>query len=254
MGGAARHLFVSIAIPASTQIETLSAIYRGIKDVCRHYGVNLLGGDTSLSTEGLVINVTAVGEAGEKEVLYRDGANPDDEIYVTGTLGDSAAGLKLIMGEIQSGEPIASALMDAHNRPVPFLEAGRLVAGSGLASAMIDLSDGLFPDLGHICETSGTGAVLFYDTLPLSPELAALAEASRLNPRELALYGGEDYRLLITVPKANTDDFQGLFKNGSPCHVYRVGRITSEKGIRMITLDGTEEVIEARGFRHFSPV
>ncbi len=254
MGGTARHLFVSMAIPALAKMDTLHAVYRGIKSVCRHFGVNILGGDTSLSKKGLLIDITAIGEADEKEVLYRDGATPDDEIYVTGTLGDSAAGLKLITGEIESNESSTSVLIEAHNRPFPFLEAGGMIAESGLASAMIDLSDGLFSDLGHICEASGTGAVIFYNALPISPQLAALADACRLNPRDLALYGGEDYRLLITVPRTHADTFQGLFKHGSPCHVYRLGKITAEKGIRIITQDGREKVVRPEGFRHFLPL
>jgi thiamine-monophosphate kinase len=195
-----------------------------------------------------------MGRAVHGAFVLRHSPSPGDTVYVTGTLGDSAAGLKLIMGEIESNEPSTSVLIEAHNRPFPFLEAGGMIAESGLASAMIDLSDGLFSDLGHICEASGTGAVIFYNALPISPQLAALADACRLNPRDLALYGGEDYRLLITVPRAHADTFQGLFKHGSPCHVYRLGKITAEKGIRIITQDGREKVVRPEGFRHFLPI
>ena len=251
MGGNALHLFLSVAIPRSMSLETIHLIYRGIKAVCRRYKVNILGGDTSSSPEKLMINVTVIGDAPEKEVLYRSGAKPGDAIYITDTLGNSAAGLKLIKEELFAPDDLASSLIDAHNRPVPFLKAGHIIAHSQLASAMIDLSDGLFSDLRHICEASKVGARLFHDSLPLSEELRAFAEINNLDPYEFAISGGEDYRLLITISEKNLVSFQKLFEKQKPCPIYHVGEITKELGVKMIRSDGKEDLLEDTGFDHF---
>lgn len=251
MGGEALHLFVSVAMPPSMRVETMHSIYRGIKAMGKRYGTNILGGDTSASPDRLMISVTVIGQAPEEEVLFRSGARAGDRIYVTGTLGDSAAGLKLIRGELAGPGPLAGTLRDAHNRPMPLLEAGRIIARSQLASAMIDVSDGLLSDLRHICDASGVGAVLFQSALPLSEELKALGKMSGLDPFELALSGGEDYQLLITVPHKNVEKFQEIFRDGTPCRVHELGQITGEEGIKIISPNGIKEEVKVLGFDHF---
>jgi thiamine-monophosphate kinase len=199
-----------------------------------------------------MISITVIGAVPVKEVLYRSGAGHGDLIYVTGTLGDAGAGLKLIKNELSAPEALASALIEAHHLPVPFMEAGRIIAQSRLASAMIDLSDGLLSDLAHICEASCVGAHLVYSALPISKDLRALAEINGFDPHELALSGGEDYRLLVTVPQKNAEQFQEMFKKGHPCHVYLVGEITEKEGIKMLKSDGIEEKVNVKGFEHFT--
>jgi len=252
MGGKALHMFISLAIPGSMEVETLHAIYRGMKAMCSRYRINILGGDTSASPDRLMINVTVVGEALEEEVLYRSGAAPGDIIYVTGTLGDATAGLKLIRGEVSASGDMEASLIEAHNLPVPFLDAGRMIAGSRSASALIDLSDGLLSDLGHVCEASGVGARLFHESLPLSGYLKELCQINVLDPYDLALHGGEDYRLLVTVPGKNTHVFEKMFEKGTPCKVYRVGEITEKKGLKILMPDGREKQLETTGFDHFT--
>jgi len=252
MGGNALHGFVSLAVPKYMRVEILHAIYTGMKNVCRKYGVNILGGDTAASPDRLMINVTLIGEVPEGEVLYRSGAGPGDGIYLTGTIGDSAAGLKLIKGEAVGPEPVASVLIEAHNRPVPFLEAGRLISRSKLASAMIDLSDGLVADLRHICESSRVGARLIRNALPLSDELRSLAQINHFDPYDLAISGGEDYRLLVTVPRKNTDLFLSMFEKQKPCQVFRIGEMRENSGVEIVNPDGTSEGLNIKGFDHFS--
>jgi len=252
MGGNALHVFVSLAIPKHMKVATIHSVYRGIKNACRMYGVNILGGDTSSSPDKLMINVTAIGEAPENEVLYRSGARPNDRIYVTGTIGDSAAGLKLVMEEATAPDPLASHLIEAHNRPVPLLKTGRMIARSRLASAMIDISDGLISDLNHICESGNVGAHLLQNTLPVSDELRALAEINNFDPYGLAISGGEDYGLLITVSRENTVPFQKMFEKEAPCQIFCIGEITGNQGIKMIRPDGTRDHLDATGFDHFN--
>lgn len=252
MGGKALHLFLSLAIPPWVRVETIHSIYRGIKGICRRYGTNILGGDTSASPDKLMICVTVIGEAPEEEVLFRNGARAGDRIFVTGTLGDSAAGLKLIKKELSAPAPLAAALKKTHNRPIPLLEAGRIIARSRMASAMIDVSDGLLSDLRQVCEASGLGASLVESALPLSEELRALAEINSFDPYELALSGGEDYQLIITVPPKNVGSFQAIFEKGSPCRVHDLGEMTGEEGIKIVRPDGIREEIKVSGFDHFN--
>ena len=252
MGGDALHLFLSLAIPRVMRVETLHSFYRGVKAMCGRYRVNILGGDTSASLDRLMINVAVIGQAPEDEVLYRRGAGPGDYIYVTGTLGDSAAGLKLIKEGLLVPESYASSLKRAHNLPQPHLDAGRKIARSRLATAMIDISDGLVADLGHVCEASKVGAIVYEETLPISKELRGIVDAGGFDPVGLALSGGEDYRLLVTVPSEKGGLFEKMFENGEPCHIYRIGRTTKEPGIRIVLPDGSERQTGAGGFDHFA--
>jgi thiamine-monophosphate kinase len=251
MGGKALHLFLSLCIPKSSSIKDLHSIYGGIKTMCERYAVNILGGDTSASPDRLMINVSVLGEVNEKEVLYRDGARPGDDIYVTGTLGDSAAGLKLIKRELSAPEALAKALINAHNLPLPCMETGRMIARTRLASAMIDLSDGLLADLGHVCEASDVGANLYHSALPISPELETLSEVNDFDPHDLALSGGEDYRLLVTVPRKHASIFQKTFETGQPARLYLIGEITKRKRITVLMPNGIEKQPDATGFEHF---
>jgi thiamine-monophosphate kinase len=251
MGGKALHLFVSICIPKSMRVKDLHSIYRGIKTVCECYRVNILGGDTSASPDRLIINVSVLGEVNENEIIYRDGARPGDAIYVTGTLGDSAAGLELIKKELSAPEALTNSLIKTHNLPVPCLEIGRMIARTRKASAMIDLSDGLLADLRHICEASDTGAKLYLSALPISQELETLSEINNFDPYDFALSGGEDYRLLVTVPRKHASSFQKTFETEGTSHIYLIGEITKRNRITILMPDGLEKQIDAKGFNHF---
>jgi len=251
MGGRARHVFVSLAIPSHTGATFFNGLYDGMKDLCRRYGVNLLGGDTSSSPGGVFISVAAMGEMAEEEVLYRKGASPGDLIYVTGGLGGSAAGLKLLKGELSCPEVSGKALVALHNRPEPRLAAGRLIAESRAASAMIDVSDGLLADLRHICEASHAGARIFREHLPVSGELHSLCRGRDTDPRELALHGGEDYQLLFTVPRKNRQRIERVMEDAGTCPITRVGEMTKGKEVRVVTGDGAEEERVSEGFDHF---
>ncbi len=251
MGGRPLYILISLAIPAKTNVELIQDLYKGMKDICEHYTVNILGGDTVASPDKLIINISLIGDAKEEEVIYRSGARSGDKIYLTGNVGDSSAGLKILKNEISPPNSIGSHFIKVHNEPEPLIETGRIIATSGLASAMIDLSDGLLSDLGHICKESGVGAMLFRSKIPLSSELKLLASRTRFNPLDLALSGGEDYILLVTVHEANSKDFELLFKDKRPSLLYLIGEIREEEGIRIVNDDGSIEEIDIRGFNHF---
>lgn len=253
MGGVPKDLFVSMAVSRGMSMDDLNGLYAGMKERCRKYGVNLLGGDTSASKGGLFLNVTVIGEADAATVLYRKGASPGDRVYVTGTLGNAEAGLRLLKGELTGSDERGKRLIAAHNRPEPRLAAGRLIAESMCASAMIDLSDGLVSDLGHICRESGVGARIFAGRLPLSDALKTLCSANTLDPLEFALSGGEDYELLFTVPRKNADSLEKHLEEEGHAS-FSVGEIINGKGVHLVTPEGTERAITRSGFDHFPPV
>jgi thiamine-monophosphate kinase len=251
MGGRPLVSLISLAIPAETEVDAIQELYRGMGDICEHHGLAIGGGDTVASPDKLVINVSVIGDAKENKVLYRSGASPGDKIYVTGYVGDSMAGLKILTNEITPPEGMDHYFIKAHNDPTPLVETGRSIATSGLASAMIDLSDGLLSDLGHICEESRVGALLFAEKIPLSSELKMLADSAGFNLLDLALSGGEDYQLLFTVPEENDQGIAKLFKERD-LTLYHIGEIGQEPGIRMVKADGFVAELQPKGFDHFS--
>jgi len=252
MGGRPLVALISLAVPAQTEVEEIKELYRGMSDICGLYGVNIVGGDTVASPDNLIINVSLVGDANEQEVLYRSGARPGDKIYLTGTVGDSSAGLSILRHEISAPESLRGHFIKAHNEPEPLIETGKMIAGSRLASAMIDLSDGLLSDLGHICEESEVGALLDRTTIPLSQELKSLAAHAGFDPLDFALSGGEDYGLLVTVPEANSREFERAYKKKRLTPIFMIGAIRQEAGIRITNADGSVEELAPKGFDHFS--
>lgn len=249
MGGVPKEALVSIAIPDTVPLETLDAIYEGMKSMAREFDVNLVGGDTTASASHLVINVALVGEAREEEVLYRSGAADGDWIFLTGPVGASAAGLEVLLeNRTFEGE---EALVEAHLDPHPHVRAGRIIAELGVAHAMVDVSDGLAGDLGHICAQSKVGATLEESRIPTTPLFRSYCERFGLDPTKLAIEGGEDYVLLGTVPEESSGKLEKALESGG-CGFFRIGRIVGEPGIRLLGRDGSTREIKPSGWNHFS--
>lgn len=250
MGGDPESFFVGIGVPASLPKEWLSEFYDGLDSLATLHNVSLLGGDTTRSQNGVVISITVTGVVEEEKVKYRSGAAPGDKIAVTGTLGDSCAGLRLLQGgiEIDGGE----YLLNAHRTPEPHVDEGIFLSKFSQVTAMIDVSDGLEGDLRHIAEESKTGALLFSEAIPLSAELLAASHFLGWDPVEMALTGGEDYTLLVTI-SANgwnevCDEFMRRFHH--PLHL--IGEVVSaEEGIKCLTPKG--DLLHGKGgFDHFA--
>jgi thiamine-monophosphate kinase len=249
MGGTPREALISMAIPDKFQVETLDAVYEGIKSMAREFDVNLLGGDTTSSRLHLVINVALVGEALEGEVLYRSGAKPKDVVFLTGPVGSSAAGLDSLL-EARSFEG-QERLEDAHLDPHPHVRAGRIIAGLGAAHSMIDVSDGLAGDLGHLCAESRVGAVIEQDKIPTTGIFRAYCSRFNLDSLHLATRVGEDYVLLGTVPEGSADELAQALQSGG-CEFFPVGKIEDEPGIRLLAPDGSVRELKPSGWNHFS--
>lgn len=249
----ARPAFVMLAaaFPYGTAKLWLRAFADGLKQDLDHYGVVLIGGDTVSTPGPLTLTLTALGRVVAGRGLLRSGARPGDEIWVSGSIGDGALGLRAIRGELVGlGEAHGGVLADRYRLPRPRTGLGpRLI---GLASAAMDVSDGLVQDLGHICRASSVTAEIHAPLVPLSTAAGAAIAADQ-SLLALALTGGDDYELLFTAPPRAAADILGLATEVA-VPVARIGRITEAGGTKLVTVrdrDGRILAIERGGWRHF---
>lgn len=258
MGATPRYLLVDLAIAPTLDTAALLGFFRGLSKLCRRHGVALIGGDTSGSRAGLFIAITAIGETSGAPAVLRRGARPGDCLFVSGTLGDSLAGLQLLerhsrMHREVGAIPTAArrTLQARHRRPTPRIELGATLGARRLATAMIDLSDGLSGDLPHLCTRSGVGVIVDARQLPLSRALRQFAQATRQSPVELALQGGEDYELLFTVaPKDRLA--VGKLARRIRIPLTEIGCMTEARSGRRLRLPSGEiRPLPITGYRHF---
>jgi len=255
MGGTPHALAVSIAIPHSVNAADVTRLYRGLMAACRPYGVSLIGGDTSASRHGLFVSVTLTGYVVPKRILRRDGARIGDIVYVTGTLGDSLAGLQILKTRLRKGISRRDIryLIARHHRPTPRIQAGQFLVARGLATAAIDVSDGLSGDLVHLCEQSAVGVEIDAAALPLSRACRAYAVATKTDPIQLALRGGEDYELLFTVPATRRAALERLRRRAG-CRLTPIGVIRPKRfGLKLRTRRGDVLPLRNTSYQHFSP-
>lgn len=248
MGGTPREAVISIAIPDTVDLVFLDTLYDGMKSIAKDFEVNLLGGDTASSPEHLVINIALVGEAHEEEVLYRSGAKVGDVIFLTGPVGSSAAGLDIILAgrSFDGGDD----LVDAHHNPYPHIKAGRIIASTRVANSLIDVSDGVAADLGHICTESKLGAIIEEEMLPTTERFREYCDRFNRDSRHLTLHVGEDYVLLGTVPEKSAARLQEALQSEG-CEFYPIGNTVAEAGLKLKGGDGSIEVIGESGWDHF---
>ncbi|MFQ5900115.1 MAG: thiamine-phosphate kinase [Thermodesulfobacteriota bacterium] len=251
MGGTPKYILVSIAIPDNIESEFISLLYKGIKEQAGPYGVRIIGGDTTSSPERLVISIFMLGDVPGGQAIFRDGAQEGDRIYVTGTLGDSALGLKILKeGASDIDDSPYREVILAHIDPQPRVAVGRTIAEREIATAMIDISDGLLKDLKHITEESRVGARIEFSRLPTSDVLKRyLIEAPE--DKTLPLTGGEDYELLFTSPPSLSCKVEETAKElGCPCSY--IGDIVSlSKGVTVMDEDERPIFFKYEGFDHF---
>jgi thiamine-monophosphate kinase len=255
MGGAPRYLLVALAIPPSCSPHQIQQLYSGMMRAAAPYRVRLIGGDTSSSLHGLFVSITLTGTAKPGRAIQRRGARVGDMLYVTGTLGDSHAGLKLLTSHRLVGRRLPKAdkrfLLARHHRPTARIAEGRWLAAHGLASAAIDLSDGLSGDLRHLCEESGVGAEISSASLPVSAACRAFADAAGLDAGSLSLAGGEDYELLFTVSSTKHRRFERLAAD-TAFRFTRIGVITAYRtGVRLRGPNGMTLALPNLSYEHF---
>jgi thiamine-monophosphate kinase len=251
MGGIAREAFVSIAIPEVCELGYLDAIFQGMKELAVRHRVNILGGDTTRSPQDLIISITIYGEVPETELLTRDAARPGDVIFSTGCLGDSRAGLHLILDRTPVDTPELEALCAAHLHPEPHLSEGRLLASSDGVHAAIDVSDGLSSDLAHILDESRVGARIRAEHLPISENLQHYCRRFAKSPLEYALSGGEDYVLLVTAAADRAAEVSRAFETRFGRPLYAIGEITESRPLELVGPGALSSTIRPSGWDHF---
>lgn len=251
MGARPRWFFLSLAIPAGFPLEEIEALLDGLSEQAAEHGVVLAGGDTCGSRSGLVVSVTIMGEQRSELLLRRSGARPDDDVWVSGTLGDSALGLQLLLrNNLAADDVVTGYVVQRHLDPTPRCNLGRALAEAGLVSAMIDISDGLLADLGHICQQSGCGAELQLAQVPRSVQFTDLVGASSPSFWQLMVAGGEDYELCFTAPAESRAAILERAKTaGVPVTV--VGKVTTSGQVIALLPDGSTFQPSTSGYTHF---
>lgn len=253
MNATATHITVSLAVSNRFPVEALDELYNGIKTAAKIYGVDIIGGDTTSSTSGLMISITAIGEVPKENVVYRSGAQENDLLVVTGDLGAAYLGLQVLEREKQVFEanPRAQPELDNYTylverqlKPEARKEIPKLLSDLEiLPTAMIDISDGLSSEVIHLCKNSKVGCNLYEDKIPLDPQVISTCEEFNLDSTTIALSGGEDYELLFTI---KSEDFPKVKANP---HLTVIGHMTNEKeGIHLITRANTKIPLIARGW------
>jgi thiamine-monophosphate kinase len=252
MGGSPAAAFLGLGITPDLGEKFILEFRDGLMACAAEYRVDLLGGDTVRCRNDLVFGITLLGRAPADQVVTRGRARPGDRLMIGGAVGESAAGLRLLGDE--TGRTVRSAdrehLLKAHLEPRPQVALGRWLAREGMARAMIDVSDGLLQDLGHICRSSGVGADVDPELIPLSEPLRRVADAFDVDPLDWALGGGEDYVLLFTVPDDLEDDLCRACRDELGFSPIPVGEMTTGPAIRVRRNSQWVEA-EPAGFTHF---
>ncbi|WP_425060262.1 Thiamine-monophosphate kinase [Sporomusa carbonis] len=248
MGGAPRHAVVSVALPHSTPPDLVVNLYKGMKEICHEFCVNIVGGDTVSSPHGLVINVAVTGEVEPANLVRRSGAQPGDVVVVTGNLGSSAAGLELLTAGQWEDYDFAWPLVTAHLTPRPQVKLGQLVAAAG-ATSMDDISDGIASEANEIASASQVGIRLYAGQIPLAAELKEAAAKLGKTPLDYALYGGEDFQLVFTMEPGK---YAALLAANPELPVTKVGEVVDAgEGVTLVDQAGQVQTLKARGYNHF---
>ena len=253
MNGRPEQIVVALGISAKITVEALDALYEGMETACKELGVDLVGGDTTASMNGLIITISAVGRAAKDEVVYRSGAKEHDLICITSNLGAAYMGLHLlerekrVLKDIANPEPQFAGfeyLLERYLKPRARANVLKALANEGIRpTSMIDLSDGLASDLRQICLASQCGARIYLERIPIARQTSELAEQMHIDPVVAALNGGEDHELMFTVPLAMQEKIMALGL------VDVIGHITREEaGVVLVTPDGEGIALKAQAF------
>jgi thiamine-monophosphate kinase len=253
MNAEATQITVSIAVSNRFPVEALEELYEGISAAANYYNVDVVGGDTTSTTSGLIISITAIGRAKKDTIVYREGANDNDLLVVTGDIGAAYLGLQVLEREkkVFQVNPNSQPDLDAYTylierqlKPEARKDVSKLLSDLEVQpTSMIDISDGLSSEIIHLCKNSKVGCNLFEDKIPLDPQVVATCEEFNMDSTTIALSGGEDYELLFTVKQ---EDFPKIKANPN---FSIIGHMTQEsEGMHLITRANTKIPLIARGW------
>jgi thiamine-monophosphate kinase len=260
MGGLPRYALVSICLPETMSVEAVEELYEGMQTAADEYHLRIIGGDTVSSLQDVVVSIVLCGEVEEKNMVTRGGAQAGDLICVTGELGGSQAGLAMLqlISLERKGDilplPVEkwSAVRDRHLQPRARLREARLLAQGGAVNAMIDVSDGLAGEVGHIAEESSMGAEIKEAEIPIGPETRRIARHLGVPALDLALLGGEDFELVFTIPAAAAHRTAEQILEETGTAVSIIGKILpAEDGVVLVSPRGKRRPMLTEGYRHF---
>jgi thiamine-monophosphate kinase len=252
MGGKPTYALISAGLPPDLKTENFDDLFKGMSDALAEHSAFIIGGNLAHISDKLIIDVFLLGEISPDQILLRSGARPDDRIFVTGTLGASAAGFYVLENYQKDYPEKFTHLVRSHLEPVARIEAGMAIAKSGYATSMIDISDGLAGDLKHICESSNVGAEIFSGNIPFPERIDELADYISKSKLDLALHGGEDYELLFTMQPDTPSQIIKKIATESETNITEVGRIVSmEEGYNIITAENQRLPLKPKGWDHF---
>jgi thiamine-monophosphate kinase len=257
MNATPTQITVSIAVSNRFPVEALDELYDGMKHAAKVYGVDIIGGDTTSSQKGMILSITAIGEADAEEITYRNGATSTDLLIVTGDVGAAYMGLQVLEREKQvfqvnpNNQPDLDAysyLIERQLKPEARKDIKAILKALEVQpTSMIDVSDGLSSEIIHLCKNSGLGASLYEEKIPVDPQLINVCEEFNIDITTVALNGGEDYELLFTIKQADYDKIKG-----NPNFTV-IGHMTQEsEGIHLITRANTQIPLKARGWNALS--
>lgn len=258
MNGVARQIVISIGISSKFTLAAVEELYEGIRAACSRYKVDLVGGDTSSSRQGLILSVSVIGEALGNDVVYRSGAQVGDLLCVSGDLGGAYMGYQILEREKQvfletpGVQPDLAGydyILERQLKPEARFDIKELLERAGVKpTAMMDISDGLASEVLHICNQSGTGMNVYEEKIPIDTVTYNCAREFDLDPTMCALNGGEDYELLFTVSQSDYDKIKNIPE------ISIIGHCTApESGAHLITKSGNVHPLKAQGWNHFNP-
>lgn len=233
MGGIPRYVLVSLALPKDLDIEFVDGLYEGMWKTCEKYNIEIIGGNMTHSKQ-IVVSITLTGEVDKNNLSLRSGAKPGDLIFVSGYLGNGKAGLRLFEENLKGFKDVRKNYLE------PKANLKKALKAAPFVNSMIDVSDGLSPEIKHICEESRCGAIIYKEDIPVKDDVRNIASCLDEDEYDYALFGGEDFELVYTVAKENLNKINGFL----------VGEITKNKDIRLFS-KGKEKVITKKGYDHF---
>ena len=233
MGAIPKYVLVSLALPKDLDVKFVEEMYQGMWDSCDKYKIDIIGGNMTRSNQ-IVISITIIGEADKKNLSLRSGANPGDLIFVSGHLGNGKAGLRLFQENLKGFEKVRKSYLE----PKAQLDTALKIAP--YINSMIDVSDGLAPEIRHICDESKCGTIIYKDKIPIDDEVRDVAKALDEDEYDYALFGGEDFELVYTISKDNLGKVNGFL----------VGEITENKEA-LLSFKGKEKKLSESGYDHF---
>ncbi len=253
MGGKPTFALISLAVPKETETAFLEGVYAGLKAGFHEWDVEIVGGNTARLDERIVIDVHLLGEVAPKKVLMRNGAMPDDLLCVTGALGASAAGLRLVREpQIEVDPMMREQALNAYLTPIPRVREGMFLGASGNVTACIDVSDGLLGDSMHLAEESSVKVAIDLDRMPVAPAARSVADSTGADGALSALNGGEDFELLFTIRPDTDKDFPDRFEQETGTRATVIGEIREGASGVEVRRAGQLLDLHPAGFDHFT--